>query len=178
VRGGGEEGGRREGDKKGTIIYAGLSKPSLFVSLSICPFHREEAEGLGIPECRIYPSEEAAARDLPAGSLDYVCSTFVLCSVPSVPATLQRAHTWLKSGGKLLFLEHVGEPRGTLQRRVQRWLNPCWGCVGGGCRLDREIGGDALKSPAKWVSREVDEFRFPGSGLIIRTGVEGRLIKG
>jgi SAM-dependent methyltransferase len=53
-------------------------------------------------------------------------------------ATLERCHEVLKPGGRLIFCEHGKAP----DQAVRRWqdrLNPIWGCIGGGCNLNRDI---------------------------------------
>jgi SAM-dependent methyltransferase len=74
------------------------------------------------------------------GSFDVVLSTLVLCSVPDLDATLAEIRRVLRPGGRFVFLEHVGAPRGTWERRIQRGIRPCWGFCADGCRPDREIG--------------------------------------
>lgn len=83
---------------------------------------------------------DAGAEELPFPdqSVDSVVSTLVLCTVPDPVAALAEVRRVLRPGGALLFLEHVAAEPGTPESRHQRWLEPVWGCVAGGCCLTRE----------------------------------------
>ncbi len=48
-------------------------------------------------------------------SIDAVISTLVLCCVNSQQRALQEVLRVLKSGGRLLFIEHVAVPQGRLE---------------------------------------------------------------
>ena len=69
----------------------------------------------------------APAEDLPFedGSFDTVVSTLVFCGVDDQPRALREAHRLLRSGGQLLFLEHVRSDDPQLARFQDRmnWLN-------------------------------------------------------
>jgi ubiquinone/menaquinone biosynthesis C-methylase UbiE len=77
---------------------------------------------------------------LDKSSVDFVVSTFTLCSVPSTLAVLTEVKRILKPGGKFLFLEHGLAP----DRSVQKWQNrltPLQKRIGGGCHFNRNILG-------------------------------------
>lgn len=78
-------------------------------------------------------------------SCDAVVSTLVLCSVPSVDATLQEARRVLRPGGTLCLYEHVLAESG-LGRATQHALTPLWRRLADGCHLDRDIGADVLRA--------------------------------
>lgn len=82
---------------------------------------------------------KAEALPFDAGSFDFVVSTFVLCSVRSVDASLAEAKRVLKPGGRLLLLEHV-RSRDEGVARWQERLRPVWMTVFGGCDPTRQIG--------------------------------------
>lgn len=72
----------------------------------------------------------------PDARFDTVVVTFTLCTVSDPPAALAEIRRVLKSGGKLLFVEHtrsVQPPLGALQDA----LTPLWKHIGGGCHLNR-----------------------------------------
>jgi Methylase involved in ubiquinone/menaquinone biosynthesis len=71
------------------------------------------------------------------GSFDTVVSTFVLCTVDDVGATLGEVRRVLAPGGVLLFLEHIrGEP-GSRTERWQDWLQRPWHAFACGCHCNR-----------------------------------------
>ena len=101
----------------------------------------------------------AEALPFPDGSLDAVLSTLVLCSVRDLDQVLGEVLRVLKPGGRFLFLEHVGAPKGTRLLRIQRWLRPTWRKLGDGCVLDRDTEGHLAR--AGFRNLEVDRFSVP-----------------
>lgn len=89
---------------------------------------------------------------LPDESVDAVVSTLVLCSVSDQAAALAEIRRILRPGGRFVFVEHVGAPRGTFLRRVQRAIRAPWRVAGGGCEPDRET----------WAAIEAAGFRKVG----------------
>ena len=78
--------------------------------------------------------------EMPDASFDTIVSTLVLCSVPSLEASLQEIYRLLRPNGTLLFLEHVlsdHPPTATWQRRIE----PYWSFCAGNCRLTRNTAG-------------------------------------
>jgi ubiquinone/menaquinone biosynthesis C-methylase UbiE len=73
---------------------------------------------------------------LDARSVDTVLVTYTLCTIPDVAAALAGMKRVLKTGGKLVFLEHGASPDPGV-RQWQDRLNPLWGKLGGGCNLNR-----------------------------------------
>ena len=81
-----------------------------------------------------------AGERLPLGdaSVDYVVSTFTLCTIPAVETALAEVRRVLQPGGALHFLEHGRAPDPGV-RGWQRRLQPLQNRLVGGCRLDRPI---------------------------------------
>src|SRR5690349_14457281 len=73
---------------------------------------------------------------LPTESIDTVVLTWTLCSVEDPGRVLDEIRRVMKTGGRLVFIEHGS----AAQMQVQRWqhrLTPVWKLVSGGCHLDR-----------------------------------------
>jgi SAM-dependent methyltransferase len=116
----------------------------------------------------------AAADELPVadGSLDTVVSTFVLCTVPDVPATLREIRRVLRPGGQLLLIEHVrsDEPR---RAAVQRLLRKPWSSFACGCRCDQPTP-ELLQ--AAGFRTELRPARWRAMPPIVRPVVVGRAL--
>jgi len=100
------------------------------------PRLREEAKrrGLGLT---LLPGR-AEAIPLPAGSVDLVVGTLVLCSVEDPRKALEEVHRVLRPGGAYLFLEHVAATRRTPLRFLQEAATPLFSFFGDGCHPNRE----------------------------------------
>jgi ubiquinone/menaquinone biosynthesis C-methylase UbiE len=93
-------------------------------------------------------------------SYDAALSTWTLCTVPDVAATLHEVRRVLKPGGTLHFLEHGLAP----DERVRRWqrrLDPVEKRVFGGCHLTRPIV--ELLTTAGFTITELDVFYEKGA---------------
>lgn len=71
-------------------------------------------------------------------TFDCVVVSLVCCSVQDLHASLREIRRVLKSGGRLVFLEHVAATQGSSRRRWQDRFNPFWKSVMGNCHLNRE----------------------------------------
>lgn len=70
------------------------------------------------------------------GSLDYVISTLVLCTIPDPKKAIQNYKKWLKPGGQLIVLEHI-KSESQFYGGLQEILNPVWKGLADGCNLNR-----------------------------------------
>ena len=83
---------------------------------------------------------EGSAEEIPLekASVDTVVTTWTLCTIPDVSRALNEMRRVLKSGGRLLFVEHGRAP----DPNIVWWqdlLTPMWRRIGGGCHLNRAI---------------------------------------
>lgn len=132
---------------------------------------REEAVRLG-REVEIRTGT-AEALDIESGTVDVVVSTLVLCSVTELDRTLAEALRVLKPGGRLIYIEHVGAPWGSLLRRVQGLVRPLWKIAGDGCHPDRETG----RAIAAAGFEIADHVRFRVRLPIVGPHIAGEAVK-
>ncbi|KAL1468820.1 hypothetical protein MTO96_025163 [Rhipicephalus appendiculatus] len=78
--------------------------------------------------------------DVPAGHFDAVIVTHLLCSVHSPEKVLHECRRVLVKGGRLVFMEHVAQPKGSVGRMLQNMLTPLWSVICCGCCLNRDSG--------------------------------------
>jgi SAM-dependent methyltransferase len=97
--------------------------------------------------------------DLADDSADVVVATAVLCSVTDQIQSLREIRRVLKPGGRFVFLEHVAARRGTSLRRIQRVVQPFWGCIADGCNPVRDTG--EVIAGAGFKSINVESFKLP-----------------
>jgi ubiquinone/menaquinone biosynthesis C-methylase UbiE len=71
-------------------------------------------------------------------TFDTVVCTFTLCSVCTPAAALAETRRVLKPGGRLLFCEHGLSPEPGIAR-WQRFWEPLWKRMAGGCHLTRPV---------------------------------------
>ncbi len=118
---------------------------------------------------------EGAAEALPVAdtSQDAVVSTLVLCTVRDPAAALAEVLRVLKPGGRFVFVEHVGAPRGTARRRRQELVKPAWRWMADGCEPDR----DTADRIAGAGFREVDIERFLMPYPVVGPHIAGQAVK-
>lgn len=111
--------------------------------IGVDPSHelRAQAEAAPRPEGLKVSVEKGTAEALPFedASFDCVVCTFTLCSVHTPTAALDQARRVLKPGGRFLYCEHGGAPDPE-PARWQRFWEPLWKRMAGGCHLTRPIG--------------------------------------
>lgn len=76
---------------------------------------------------------------------DVVLLTYIFCSVLDPLKVLKEAKRVLVKGGRLIYLEHVGYPKGTWERLWQDVVNPLWKVVGCNCHVNRDCHQDLIK---------------------------------
>jgi len=105
----------------------------------------------------------ADAHDLPFvdGAFDTAIIAFALCTIPDPTRALDEAHRVVRPGGTLRFLEHVRSSNA----RTARWqdrINPLWGRVAGGCRLNQPTV--QILETTHW---EIDDLWRSGGGFVV-----------
>lgn len=71
-------------------------------------------------------------------SLDFVVSTWTLCSIPHPDIALKEIFRVLKPRGIFSFVEHGKSPK-TLISKIQNILTPTSKLIAGGCHMNRDI---------------------------------------
>ncbi len=113
----------------------------------------------------------AEATGLPTGSVDAVVCTLVLCTVPDPVAALAEAHRILRPSGRLLVIEHVAAPKGSVLARLQGLLQPGWQWAFEGCDLCRPTGD--LLSTAGFAAVELERYRLRSLFVPVNEQVAG-----
>jgi ubiquinone/menaquinone biosynthesis C-methylase UbiE len=103
---------------------------------------------------------DGQALPFPDASYDAALSTWTLCTIPDVAASLLEVRRVLKPGGTLHFVEHGLAPDESV-RRWQRRLEPVQKRLFGGCLLTRPIVD--LLTAAGFVTTELDVFYASGA---------------
>lgn len=94
---------------------------------------------------------------LPDASVDAVIGSYVLCSVDDPAAALAEVRRVLVPGGRVVFIDHVAAPPGTLKRLVQRAGTPFSRRFCHGCHWDRET--ERALGEAGFTGRDVRHLR-------------------
>ena len=85
-----------------------------------------------------YVGLDGAALPVEDQSVDFVLSTWTLCTIPEAERALSEVHRVLRDDGVYHYLEH-GRAADAKRRRRQDRLTPAWKRVAGGCRLNCRI---------------------------------------
>jgi SAM-dependent methyltransferase len=112
---------------------------------------------------------DAHALPFPDGSVETVLSTLVLCSLEGLDGALKEVHRVLRPGGKFIFMEHVGAPRGSWLRRFQRLIRPAWSALGDGCEPDRDTDQNLYRAGFSHIRME----RFTVSVPLVSPHIAG-----
>lgn len=97
----------------------------------------KEAEHRGLKEIELY-GERAEKLPVADNSIDTAVSTYVLCSVTDIDATLKDIQRVLKPGGTFVFIEHVAASEDTCTRAIQEGIAPAWKTLFDRCHPNRE----------------------------------------
>ncbi|GAA2041316.1 class I SAM-dependent methyltransferase [Agromyces tropicus] len=106
------------------------------------------------------PLDAVAERiPLPDASVDAVVGTYVLCSVADQATALAEVRRVLRPGGRVVFVDHVVAPPGTLKRGIQHAVTPFSRRWCHGCHWDRDTG--AALVAAGFAADEARLVRVP-----------------
>jgi len=103
--------------------------------------------------------DDAQTLDVPAGSVDFVVSTFTACTIPDPTVALQKAKLALKAGGELRCVEHGIAPDESV-RRWQRRLQPLHIHLADGCHLLRNPG-DIVRAAGFTETQRFEKYPLP-----------------
>lgn len=104
------------------------------------------------------PLDAVAERiPLPDDAVDAVVGTYVMCSVDDLDAALAEARRVLVPGGRIVLIDHVAAPAGTVHRVVQELATPLSRRLCDGCRWNREP--DVALAAAGFTGHDVRRVR-------------------
>ena len=98
------------------------------------------------------------ALDLPDASVDLVCASLVLCTVPDPSRVVAEVRRVLRPGGRFVTIEHVAAPPGSGIARLQRAVRRPWRWTFEGCELCNQTA--AVLGAAGFRSVEIEPFRL------------------
>ncbi|MGE5373004.1 MAG: class I SAM-dependent methyltransferase [Solirubrobacterales bacterium] len=118
----------------GTGLNLNLYPAGVAEIAAVDPYPRELPPGR--VKVDLYPDNVESMR-FEDSTFDTVVSTFTLCSVENLPATIQEIKRVLKPNGKYLFLEH-GKAVTRFAQRLQDAANPLYNVFACGCNINRD----------------------------------------
>jgi ubiquinone/menaquinone biosynthesis C-methylase UbiE len=145
------------------------------------PYFYNMIQQWNIPyEIHLLNNSATDMHEIESNSIDTVIMTFVLCSVPDpLPQQiLLEIHRILKSGGKLIFFEHIlaNPETNPFTYGFQKVIEPAWAIIGDGCHFKRTQDYiDAMKDVYSKV--EYQDSDLPTPVFFIKDAIKGVLIK-
>src|SRR3989338_9169784 len=108
---------------------------------------------------------QASAEKIPMAdnSVDFVVSTWSLCSIPNLQVALGEVYRVLKPNGKFVFIEH-GKSAKSFVAKLQKLFTPMTKLFCGGCHQDREI--DRLIMKAGFEIENLQKFQEKSTPFI------------
>lgn len=147
------------------LAFYDPAKVSAVVGVDPSPELRALAQAAPRPEGLKVEVDKGTAEALPfeSGSFDTVVCTFTLCSVHNPAAALAEARRVLKPGGRFLFCEHGLAPDPDVAK-WQRFWDPLWSRMAGGCHLTRPVASAIAAAGLKLQG--VETMYVPGTPRI------------
>jgi ubiquinone/menaquinone biosynthesis C-methylase UbiE len=102
-----------------------------------------------------YVQASAEEIPLPDESVDFLVSTWSLCSIPDIKRSLKEIRRVLKPEGKFVFIEHGKSPKKFLSI-LQNILTPISKRFAGGYHVNREI--DTLITDTGFTFKKIERF--------------------
>ena len=95
---------------------------------------------------------------LPDASVDFVCASLVLCTVPDPERVVAEVRRVLRPGGRFVAIEHVAAPAGSGIAALQRAVRRPWRWAFEGCELCNQT--TAVLRAAGFRAVEIEPFRL------------------
>jgi len=112
---------------------------------------------------------------LPDDSADVVVCTLVLCTVRDPAAALAEVRRVLRPGGRFVFVEHVRAPdEDPATQRLQRWVEPIWSTLGGGCHLTRDTAASIEAAGLRFTA--LHPWRMPKAPRFVKPAIHGEAV--
>lgn len=120
---------------------------------------------------------DCSAESIPApdNSFDAVVSTLLLCTVKNPSIALGEIHRVLRSGGKLLFIEHVAALNNPERLKWQKRIEPLWKILLCNCHLTRDTETNILQAGFKLQTINRQSMR--GVPALVRSSIWGEAQK-
>ena len=115
-----------------SINYIGIEP-----NRAMLTYLQKEIKQKGFSKYQIINSD-AENLTIPDNSIDFVVSTYVLCSVKNINNVISEIKRILKPNGVFLFIEHIIAEKNTDLRKRQHLLKKLWDMIGNGCDLERD----------------------------------------
>jgi ubiquinone/menaquinone biosynthesis C-methylase UbiE len=147
---------------------------SAVVAVEPEPFLLDRAREASRPVHPTVTLIRATAERLPLNNqlFDAVVCSLLLCSVTSVSAALAEVRRVLRPDGELRFYEHVAA-ESREHRLLQRWSNPVWRRVAGGCSLLCDAEAEISKAGLQVVRCKRFDFRPSATGVLTSPHILG-----
>ncbi|KAM9991919.1 hypothetical protein ACTFIZ_012582 [Dictyostelium cf. discoideum] len=140
------------------FMFEKLKKASLLLNDTPCEIYMKTIE------------DAIKENNIKENSFDTIICNLVLCSVHSPQLILKDIQKLLKSGGRLLFIEHVVSEN-SICKLLQHLCSPLWSIFFDGCCITRNTG-QYIKTMGGWSSVKIDNAKGPCfkyiSGLAIK----------
>lgn len=118
-------------------FYKNISKLyALDPSLEISKQAQKNIKAVDFPVEQLVVSAEDIP--LPDSSVDFVVSTWSICSIPQPEKALKELYRVLKANGVFVFVEHGRAPNFYIHI-IQNFFTPISKSLAGGCHLNRDI---------------------------------------